>query len=264
MVTVQGDSLELPSEGIYTKFKAGLDCSEEGDWQRHSERVRREVGTTLNLFGIDKSFASDIAKGLCYACAQSGGNSSSDDTYCYFLYYWIGGNVMKKEMSHQEFKRVMKAIYKALNEGGSMCNCSTAPYDIHDIVFYESKELFDYSYNYGTMGKISEGWSELCGEKYESYLQKITEVYGRIQRCREDDDSDCAEIEKKYKDYFNGKELNLECSKADKPQPEPLLQTEEVQSERETHLSEPSETRPEDRSGPAHERGKYRVELYLK
>ncbi|GAB69401.1 hypothetical protein PCYB_001490 [Plasmodium cynomolgi strain B] len=265
MATVQGgDSLELPSGKIYAQLNAGSGCSKESGWQSYSERVRKAVESTLYIFGIDKNFASDIAKSWCYLCTQSGENSSPHDTYCYFLYYWIGGNVMKRKQNHQEFKTVMKAIYKALNVGESMCKCSTAPYDIYKIVFDQSKELFDYSYNYGTMGKISEGWSELCGEKYRSYRQKITDVYGKIQGCREDDDSDCTEIEKKYKDYFKGKELNLECSKAGEPQSPSLPQTNEDQPGIVTTLNVHSGPGLADMPGPKHEKGKYRVELYLK
>ncbi|GAB69400.1 hypothetical protein PCYB_001480, partial [Plasmodium cynomolgi strain B] len=140
------------------------------------------------------------------------GNSPTDDTYCYFLYYWIGGNVMNMKKTRPDFRTIMNIIYNELKTiRGSMCKCSTVHYDIYEDDFKYSKELFDYSYNYDNMGKMSNGSSRLCEGKYRDYLKKITEAYRVIQEvCEEGDDPECKKIERKYKPYFNGKVLNFE------------------------------------------------------
>ncbi|ANQ05702.1 KIR protein [Plasmodium coatneyi] len=216
MVVQEDDVNQLPSRQLYGEFSASDDyCGKRStiaQMEPHLQNPNNELGITVD--GMER-----IVKALCSAYRKKMSNSSNDD-YCYALYYWIGSTILIETKHVEPFPRIMQGIYEILKGAGIENVCTGTFPNIRKGVFDQRKRVFDYYNNFNTICSYLQSNKLQGGGNYSSYLAEVATVYDDVNRyCASNgEDSYCTGLKGIFDDGRNPKELNSKCVLMHKPE----------------------------------------------
>ncbi|GAB69460.1 hypothetical protein PCYB_002090 [Plasmodium cynomolgi strain B] len=186
-----------------------------------NQDVTNKVWDTLKIWNLDVwskngNFATGIVRNYYYACMKNTGNAS-DNTPCYFLYFWIGAKLNENLKDGQQLQRVMNSIYDKLKnfqfkyKNSNKCN-NIYPH-MNTYLFEHAKNLFDWKYNYDALKKRAQRGECSCIEKYTAQLESAKSTYGTVSSICENGGPDeyCTKFNS-VRNQWNPQNLpKLEC-----------------------------------------------------
>ncbi|GAB69463.1 hypothetical protein PCYB_002120 [Plasmodium cynomolgi strain B] len=195
MVKQVGDSITLPSQGIYNQFKESAECHvTQGGKVKSKDDIVGIVKIAWGLRGIKGKMVTEIVNAWCRTRNIT---VEVTDKYgpCNFLYYWIGHRI-KGNIDHNDFREAMKIIYSKLRESPLGTECRNLYSDISETFFGWAKDLFDYNYNREDVIQKKECSQYLDSGVYYEHVAKAKEAYDKLcEKCGEiTDDSYCQEF----------------------------------------------------------------------
>ncbi|CAA9991191.1 KIR protein [Plasmodium knowlesi strain H] len=216
-------SVGLPTDVIYRMLEGGMWCQAvQGERHDCCQQMGGNVGAVLEEYlerGKKENLAEIIEQNYCVACATKGDGDTDGTNYydpCEFFYYWLGDQIKDKLKNVHDFKNVMGAIYDKLLGGKCKEKFNELYEDVSEIVFPESKILFDYNYDYNYLNSKK-------GSNEESLCEELNGKLGGAQGAHDWLCQKCETPMDKYCKEFIGDYGTVDQCKARKPQALPEL-----------------------------------------
>ncbi|ANQ07208.1 Uncharacterized protein PCOAH_00012860 [Plasmodium coatneyi] len=211
----------------------------EGGGHAMSRVLSGQLEGKLSAYSEVKGYADTIAS-ACYFLSKVGNNNPTDNTPCYFFYYWLG-KILFDKLTGSQVPDLMNIIYTAWKRSNLGISCIIK--NIHDTdksVFEQNKKKFDLSQDYHPKQDQLKNYYELCDSGYKQIAGRGTAptVPNNVQQqCKSDNGgSYCKKFRTKYSSSCNlGDSSKLTCTIVEKPQIETHMKNQNLQEGAESH-----------------------------
>ncbi|SBO26131.1 KIR protein [Plasmodium knowlesi strain H] len=225
----------LPSRGKYSSL--------EGDNDNCGFNSKNLMDNALDSYSSLSEYIGKIAKAQCCAAAL-GGNSSSENEYCDYLYFFTGDLVLTG-LDDTKFKKAMEDIYQKMETHLDKFKCTNKYPTItiqNDELFQKMKKVHDYYRDYERIEYYIKKHNYMCDDTVSSYLEEIKKAYDAISgKCPNHDGSSdepyCNDFNNWFRDTKYGTLLQKKCLKDE----EAALQEQAVRGHSSTHSGQGSE-----------------------
>ncbi|ANQ06949.1 KIR-like protein [Plasmodium coatneyi] len=210
-----GCIFHLPSEKIYVELKtANSSCGETSS----KTTVKKEFPRGLDGFQLTQDSTDQIVGASCYIHKVKK-ITSSDEKYCYALYYLVGSIFPTEPQFSEHFAQFMQGMYEKFGSLKIGHICTDVYPGISENIFKNMKSVFDYTQDHSTIKKYVRGFSSPglpCAEKYANYLDEVLSAYDYMYlKCRsgnaENSKSWCQEFNKIVATRSHDELLQLKC-----------------------------------------------------
>ncbi|ANQ07354.1 Uncharacterized protein PCOAH_00016220 [Plasmodium coatneyi] len=202
----------LYSELVYKMLGSGI-------FNHSPYAANSDLGKKLNKGYSIRRFAGQIMDAL-FLVSEVRKGDQSDDTPCYFFYYWLGDMINTND-PRKDFSTLMNDIYRALSEINDKCKCNPLGHHSSWDKFKKEKDKFEFKQDYEPNNDKLRKYYNSCGEAYHAGQGTLPTVPSNVrQECKSGNSvAYCTKFIKIYGEQCEQNSSGLICPKpvADKP-----------------------------------------------